>query len=148
MIKEVFDIKEVQKSLLFYVLAVWGVVFLHLGIFGYSYVFEWNTPPLIGITLGLAVCWSLLFYIPGAIFRDFLPDYIKADKQSDKEGLESWVHIALSLLWLIFLTYGAWIYHQGYKSFVGFAILFNIFKCILYAGIIYYEKKKTSKKKG
>ena len=130
MIKEIFEIEPVQKNTLIIFIAIFSLSFLQLYLFKHS-IFEENYFVIIGVCIGLSVCWSIINMPPLVFYHAFL---LHGKNNIKTTGL-NYIIFKFGLLaigWIILLTYIGYEYKFCFKELIRFSILLSFIKTFIW----------------
>jgi hypothetical protein len=149
MIKEIFDIEPIQKNALLSLTSISFLSFLQLYLFK-NEIFDESSFEIIGVSLALTVCWSML-NIPSLLFfykAEIDENENKNDVQIDYEKA-IFVFGLLAIGWITLLTYISYELKLCFKDFIRLSILTSILRTIFWLkfGTIKDHKKRKLKGK-
>ena len=141
MIKEIFDIEPIQKNSLIVFISILSISFLQIFLFK-NEILEKSAFEIIGVCLGLTVCWYIASILPMVLF-------VKAteDEEDRQNGLQLDLVIIvcglLALAWIILLTYIAYEFDLTFKMFIRGSIAVIILRSVFWFvyGLITNRKK-------
>ncbi len=144
MIKEFFEIEPSQKNTLLSLLGISFLCFLQLYLFKIE-IFENNTFEIIGISLALTVCWSVLNIIPLALFvvcqtKEENMDNVKYGKIIFTLGV-------IALCWITLLTYIAYEFKLCFKELIRLGITVSLLRSVFWFIFSTLQNQKKSKNK-
>ena len=142
MIKEIFDIEPIQKNSLIIFICFLPISFLQIFLFK-NELLDKSAFEIIGICLGITVCWCIS-NIPPMLF------FVKSmeDEETKKNGLKLDVVVIvcgiLALCWIILLTYIAYEFNLSFKNFIRGSIAVILLRLLFWFiyGLI-TDRKKT-----
>ena len=147
MIKEIFDIEPIQKNTLLSLTSISFLSFLKLYLFQ-NEIFDESPFEIIGISLALTVCWSILNVPPLLFFYNAQTPDNENDIQIQYEKV-IFIFGVLAIGWITFLTYVSYELKLCFKDFIRLSILTSIIRTIFWLifGTIKDHKRKKLEEK-
>ncbi|MDI5889455.1 hypothetical protein [Flavobacterium yafengii] len=149
MIKEIFDIEPIQKNALLSLTSISFLSFLQLYLFK-NEIFYKSPFEIIGISLSLTVCWSVL-NIPPLLFFYNAETPENENETNVQIEYEKVIFIfgVLAIGWITLLTYISYELKLCFKDFIRLSILTSIVRTIFWLifGTIKDHKKRKLKQK-
>ena len=142
MIKEIFDIEPIQKNSLIVFISILSISFLQVFLFKHE-ILDKSAFEIIGVCLGLTVCWYIGSILPMTLF-------VKAteDEEDRQNGLQLDIVVIvcglLALGWIILFTYIAYELNLSFKNFIRGSIAIILIRSLFWFiyGLI-ADRKKT-----
>ena len=147
MIKEIFDIEPIQKNALLSLTSISFLSFLQLYLFK-NEIFDKSPFEIIGISLALTVCWSILNVPPLIFFYNAEAPDNENDVQIQFEKV-IFIFGVLAIGWITLLTYVSYELKLCFKDFIRLSILTSIVRTIFWLifGTIKDHKNRKLKEK-
>ena len=140
MIKEVFEIEPKQKSTIVIFIATCFLSFLQIFLFKKS-LFEEGSFLVIGLSLALGICWSILHLIPMVLIIASIVG--KDDKGVIYQNIIFSAGIVITA-WITFITYRGYQYKLTFSEFIDFSINWTIvfyISCIAILAVVNIFKR-------
>jgi hypothetical protein len=143
MIKEIFDIEPIQKNALLSLTSISFLSFLQLYLFKND-IFNNSPFEIIGISLSLTVCWSILNIPPLYLFfHAESPERENVDQIEYEKVIFIFGFLAIG--WITVLTYISYELKLCFKDFIRLSIITSITRCgfwLIYGAIKHHRRKK------
>jgi hypothetical protein len=145
MIKEIFDIEPIQKNALLSLTSISFLSFLQLYLFK-NEIFDESPFEIIGISLALTVCWSILNIPPFAFFYNAETANQENDDQIEFDKV-IFIFGILAVGWITLLTYISYELKLCFKDFIRLSIFVSASRTIFWLlfGIIKNHRSKKLK---
>ena len=142
MIKEIFDIEPIQKNILLVFLGMLCISFLQLYLFK-STIFQSGVFVTIGISLALALCWSLLNLLPLMFFYQYAnkPEGINENDTNPMMDKVIFSIGAIGIAWVIILTYISYEMSLSFKNLIRISIIVAIIRSIFWLALDFFSSK-------
>tara|TARA_R110002167_G_scaffold53406_1_gene153248 strand:- start:1098 stop:1544 length:447 start_codon:yes stop_codon:yes gene_type:complete len=148
MIKEIFEIEPIQKNSLIIFIGIFLLSFLQIFLFKRELLNE-SSFLILGISLSIALCWSLLNVLP--LYCFFLATKESDRKTPNQEIMWEKVIVVLGFLclcWILLITYISYEFEFSLKKLIRISIILSIIRSFFWFifEIVARKNRKVIKK--